>query len=285
MPGMSRLGFSVWKEDSKRISELVSKLIEAGYDHVEVSIENPMDLEDPGLSLVINAIKSTGLRIGFHAPWKELYIASSVEEIRSASVDVLAKVLRGILRFEPEYFVLHGSSEQNICSKNEDLCLAQLGKSMESLLKIYGNIYIETIQGICCGKISQILKLVEIHRELKVCLDLAHITVENIVKGKNRWPSRISDALNEIPESISKRSPLIHLHGLKGSDKRVRTHYDFSYTPLGAEDIARAARTWSAKYIVFEVFYRSTGDPAEPSDLYEEIRKMRGWLSLLGGST
>ncbi|MEM4969717.1 MAG: TIM barrel protein [Sulfolobales archaeon] len=282
---MPRLGFSVWREDAKRISELVSKLIEAGYDHVEVSIESPMDLEDPGLSLIINTIRGAGLSIGFHAPWKEIYIASPVEEIRSAAVDVIAKVLRTILRFEPEYFVLHGSSEQNICSKNEDLCLAQLGKSMESLLKIYGNIYIETIQGICCGKISQILKLMEIYRELRACLDLAHIAVENMVKGKNKWPSRIADALNEIPESVGKRSPLIHLHGLKGGDKRVRTHYDFSYTPLGAEDIARAARLWGVKYIVFEVFYRSAGDPIEPSDLYEEIKKMRGWLSLLGGST
>lgn len=282
---MPRLGFSVWREDAKRISELVSKLIEAGYDHVEVSIESPMDLEDPGLSLIINTIRGAGLSIGFHAPWKEIYIASPVEEIRSASVDVLAKVLRSILRFEPEYFVLHGSSEQNICSKNEDLCLAQLGKSMDSLLKIYGNIYLETIQGICCGKISQILKLMELYRELRACLDLAHIAVENMVKGRNKWPSRIADVINEIPESIGKRSPLIHLHGLKGGDKRARTHYDFSYTPLGAEDIARAARIWGVKYIVFEVFYRSTGDPIEPSDLYEEVKKMRGWLSLLGGST
>jgi endonuclease IV len=281
MSEMPRIGFSVWKDDSKRIKDLIPNLLESGYDHVEVSIESPLDTRDPDLLYLISTLRDAGLSIGFHAPWKEIFPASPVEEIRLASTNVLAKVLENILKFEPTYLVLHGSSEQNICLKNEDTCIGSLEISVETLRKIYGEIYIETIQGLCCGKISQILKLIEKIQEPRVCLDLAHIAVESIIKARNKWPSRISDTLSEIPERLGRISPLIHIHGLKSGDRRVRTHYDFSYTPLGGEDIARAAKMWGVRYIVFEVFYRSSGEPVKPSDLYEEVKRIRGWISIL----
>lgn len=52
-------------------------------------------------------------------------------------------------------------SDQLICSKNEDICISSLGKSIEEIIASGGRIAIETTQGSCCGKTAQIAKLVD----------------------------------------------------------------------------------------------------------------------------
>jgi endonuclease IV len=277
---MIRIGYSVWREDFRRISSLVGELMEAGFDHVELSIDSPLDLYGDEIPVIADTARKAGLSLGIHIPWREIFLASPVEEIRSASSRVVRSIIENTYRYEPSYYVLHGSSDQPICSKNEDICISSLGKSIEEIIGSGGRIAIETIQGSCCGKTAQIAKLVNRY-SIDVCIDLAHIAVENMVRGRNRWPSRISEALSEVPDSIKKRSWIIHLHGLKNRDKRIRAHHDFSYTPLGGEDIARAARNWGSAYIVFEVFYRSSGEEARPIDLSIEVRRMREWISIL----
>jgi len=281
---MLRIGFSVWKEDSRRAQELVSSLLDAGFDHVEVSIDSPLDLGDPDLTGVVEAVRRAGLSLGFHSPWKEIFIASPVEEIRSSAVSVLAKILDWAQRYDPEYTVVHGSSEQDVCSKREDLCIDSLARSLELLASSGSHIYIEAIQGTCCGRVSQLLKLLNRGLDIMVCLDLAHIAVENMIRGRGRWPSRISEALGEVPEPLGRRARAIHIHGIRGGGKRPKTHYDFTYTQLGGEDVARAAVHWGSRYIVFEVFYRSSGGSVAPLDMAEEVRRIRGWASLLGST-
>lgn len=277
---MIRIGYSVWREDFKRISSLVGELIEGGFDHVELSIDSPLDLYSDEIHIIANTVRKAGLSLGIHIPWREIFLASPVEEIRSASSRIVRSIIENTYKYEPSYYVLHGSSDQPICSKNEDICISSLGKSIEEIISSGGRIAIETIQGSCCGKTAQIAKLVDRY-SIDVCIDLAHIAVENIVRGRNRWPLRISEALSEVPDSIKKRSWIIHLHGLRNKDKRVRAHHDFSYTPLGGEDIARAAKQWGSGYIVFEVFYRSSGEEAKPGDLSIEVRRIREWISIL----
>lgn len=279
---MPRIGFSVWKEDYKRASELIASLFDAGFDHVEVSIDSPLDLGDPELSGIVEAVRGAGLSLGFHAPWKEVFIASPVEEIRSSSTSVVAKILGWAQRYDPEYVVVHGSSDQAVCSKKEDLCIDSLARSLEALGSSGLDIYLEAIQGACCGRVSQLVKLLDRGLDIVFCLDLAHIAVENMIRGRGRWPSRISEAISEVPEALGRRARAIHVHGLRDGGKRPKAHYDFSYTQLGAEDVARAAALWGSGYIVFEVFYRSSGGPASPSDLAGEVRRIRSWASLLG---
>ncbi|HWQ16301.1 MAG TPA: TIM barrel protein [Sulfolobales archaeon] len=278
---MTRIGFSVWKGDSGRIGSLIKSLIESGMDHAEVSVDTPLDIELEDLKPVLESIRDAGISLGIHLPWRELPIASPIEEIRLASTTVMMRIINELLRYEPEYFVLHGSSEQSLCSEREDLCIGYLKRSLEELLRVSDRIALETIQGSCCGKVGQIARILEDIPQLRICIDLAHVAVENLVRSKGRWPSTISEALSEVAENVWRRSTVIHLHGLKNKDRRPRTHYDFSQTPLGAEDIARAVKIWGIEYVVFEVFYRSSGGSPEPRDLSDEVRRMRNWFSLL----
>ncbi len=272
----------MWREDLGRVEILVKDLIESGMDHVEISVDSPLDIELEDLKSMVRTIARVGIGFGVHLPWRELFPASPVEEVRSSSTAVIARTIDQLARFEPSYFVIHGASDQWVCSKHEDLCLASLKKSLEELSRVSDRIVIETIQGSCCGRVSQISKILGDLPWLKICIDLAHVAVENLVRGKGRWPSTISEAIPEVPTDLWRRALVIHLHGLRNWDKRPRSHYNFSQTPLGAEDIARIARIWGVGYIVFEVFYRSSGGSPEPRDLYEEVRRIRTWLSILG---
>lgn len=279
---MVRIGFSLWREDLRRIGTVIKDLIDSGMDHAEISVDSPLDIEIDDLRSVANAVRDAGASLGIHLPWRELFLASPVEELRSASTAVIARVINQLLRHEPSYFVIHGSSDQWVCSKHEDLCLNSLKRSLEELSGITDRIALETIQGSCCGRGAQVARILKDLPWLRACVDLAHVAAENIVRGKGRWPSMISEAVLEVPEDIWRRTLIIHLHGLRNRDRKPRSHYDFSQTPLGAEDIARVAKIWGVGYVVFEVFYRSSGGSAEPRDLSEEARRIRSWLSLLG---
>lgn len=279
---MVRIGFSLWREDLRRIGTVIKDLIDSGMDHAEISVDSPLDIEIDDLRSVANAVRDAGASLGIHLPWRELFLASPVEELRSTSTAVIARVINQLLRHEPSYFVVHGSSDQWVCSKHEDLCLDSLKRSLEELSGITDRIALETIQGSCCGRGAQVARILKDLPWLRACVDLAHIAAENIVRGKGRWPSMISEAVLEVPEDIWRRTLIIHLHGLRDRDRKPRSHYDFSQTPLGAEDIARVAKIWGIGYVVFEVFYRSSGGSAEPRDLSEEARRIRSWLSLLG---
>ena len=265
-----------------RMGALIRDLVESGMDHVELSIESPLDMELEELRSMVRSVLDTGISLGIHLPWREIFLASPIDEIRLASTTIIARTIDHVLRYEPSYFVLHGSSDQALCSEQEDLCLGSLKRSLESLLKISDRIALETIQGSCCGRVTQIAKILNDLPQLRVCIDLAHIAAENLVRGGGRWPSKISEALSEVAEDMGKRSLVIHVHGLRNRDRRARTHYDFSQTPLGAEDIARVVKVWGTGYIVFEVFYKSSGGSPGPRDFSEEARKIMSWLSMLG---
>lgn len=278
-----RIGFSLWREDLRRLDKIFKEILEAGMDHVEVSVESPLDLEEA--ARLCDAARRSGLSLGIHAPWREIFLASPVEEIRGAGLRATRSVVERLSSFEPDYFVVHGSSDQIACSSHEDLCLESLQRSLEELSTHGRTILLETTQGGCCGKTGQILKLADKIPGLQLCIDLAHVAVENIVKAKSAWPRSISEAVQEVPEVLWRRARLIHVHGLRDRERRPRSHHDFARTPLGAEDVARTALTKGIEYIVFEVFYRSSGgDEAGPSAVVDEVARLRRWADLMGAS-
>ncbi|MEM4749976.1 MAG: TIM barrel protein [Sulfolobales archaeon] len=276
-----RIGFTIWRKDLGRIRDLVEEFIVVGIDHVEIDIDSILELEKPEwLRTFRDLLSSYRISIGFHGPWKEIYIASPVEDVRRASVEIIRKTiqrLREVGVSEYEYIVLHGASEQPLCDEDPSLCISSLARSMEELLKLDQKIVVETIQGRCCGKIDQLEELIKRIPESSICIDLAHVYAENY---RFRNFENISQVLEIIPEKILERSRVIHLHGLIREGSRFRSHRNFSQTPLDTLKLAKLlTRSPNIRFLVFEVFYGDNDRISRPSDLSREIKNLRTHLS------
>lgn len=278
-----RLGFSVWKRDVSRAGQLIQDLVETGIDHVEIDIDSILDLEDrEWLRELAGVLYRENMTIGVHAPWKELYIASPVEEVREASVKILTRLVRALrdTGIDYEYIVLHPSSEQPVCTENTMRCLESLKRSLEGIMRETERVVVETIQGRCCGRAEQIDILLDMVPGLSVCLDLAHVIAENI---KTREFRTVADAIELVSRKVLEKTMVLHLHGLYiERDKRVKTHRDFSITPLGETSLVERIRDIQRlRYIVFEVFYNREGRDARPLDIRDEVSRVRRLVDVL----
>ncbi|MEZ0290229.1 MAG: TIM barrel protein [Sulfolobales archaeon] len=275
-----RIGFTIWRKDSDRIKDLIRDFIETGIDHVEIDIDSIVELNDVSwLKSFVRLLRDYNLSIGFHAPWRELYIASPVESIRRTSTEIIREVTERLdsLDIDYKYIVLHGSSEQPICSENTSVCLDSLVRSLEEMLRGGSKkICIETIQGKCCGRLDHIEYVVDRIPEANVCIDLAHLYSEYY---KLKSFKTLSDVIEIISSKILKRSIVIHLHGLVREGSRFRTHRTFTHIPLGEVSLVEVLKKYNnIAFLVFEVFYSNEDRVAWPRDVVDEIRRIRSLI-------
>ncbi|NAZ13339.1 MAG: hypothetical protein GU359_04200, partial [Desulfurococcales archaeon] len=109
---MIKLGYSVWKKDVSRIEELTSEFIEQGLDHVEIDIDSLLDLDDnTWIMRFKDVFSSYNISIGVHAPWREIHLASPLDDIREASEKIIIKILEILdkLDIDYDYIIIHPS--------------------------------------------------------------------------------------------------------------------------------------------------------------------------------
>jgi len=279
LSNMIKLGYSVWKKDVSRIEELTSEFIEQELDHVEIDIDSLLDLDDnTWIMRFKDVFSSYNISIGVHAPWREIHLASPLDDIREASEKIIIKILEILdkLDIDYDYIIIHPSSEQPICSENSIKCIESLKRSVENIRRYTDNIVVESIQGRCCGKLDHIEILIDLVSDTKICLDLAHIYVE-YKKLKNY--KNLADVLNIVSEKILRKTFLIHLHGVYHENSKDKVHRDFDQTPLGEEDLfLKISGLNNVRYLVFEVFYNRSGRDSKPSDIEREIKRLRELL-------
>lgn len=270
-----RIGFTIWRKDLGRIKELINELVSLSFDHVEIDIDTLLELEDTKwLRNFVELLEENNLTFGIHGPWKEIYLASPQEEIREAALRVIERLIHRLQDFSNyKYIVLHPSSENPVCQEDPRVCLNALVNSLNRLLEIDNRIVIETIQGKCCGQLNHLEILLDKIPDLRICIDLAHIYTENM---KLKQFKKLSDVFEIVPKKILRNTLLLHLHGVQADSGKTRSHRDFSYTPLGEENIFLTTREYTnIKYLVFEVFYSREGKSSWPRDVGDEIKRLR----------
>lgn len=261
---------TLWFKDFRR-ADLPSEVIEGGFDGFELSLDYPIcgwikPTELPHLRDLLGS----GLEAAVHLPWREVYLASPIEEVRRTSMDYVVRCLEEAASIEPKYAVLHLVTDQAVCSDSPESCISASARSLETLTDVSGKVgiplYIETTRNFCCGGLEQAVGFIE--RGAMLCLDIPH-AIERYSRLRKR-PLGLRDVLWDAPPRALEAVDCVHLHGYTMSGYYViDSHLEPSRELLDEYLEVLRKGVLRPKYTVLESFYSAS---ARKSVKFSELR-------------
>lgn len=265
-------GFPIWIGDFKVIDERVKEAQEAGFDYLEVSLDYPWPFEKRfKFSEIIQLVKDYGLEVAFHAPWRDVKLASPIEEIRAASIEICRKAIKYVLVFEPKYVVVHLSTEQalNMISNCvEDMLIKSSIKSVSELVGFREIVFENVPNG--CSEPIHFKKLIDSCEELKLCFDFGHAVISRVKRGMKVEVKRL---LNEWLTILRNHVKVCHLHGFREINNYVKDHLLIRVGDPIFHELIKAVESLNPRYVLFEVFEDEKSNPAKPYMLREMITR------------
>ncbi|NPA96191.1 MAG: TIM barrel protein [Crenarchaeota archaeon] len=279
---MIRLGINLWHRDLRRLEKLLEEAQTLGINHAEISADFPFGVTElESFEAMAKVCRERGFTLSIHAPWHEISLASPLEELRAASVEITKKVVRNAYRVEALYVVLHVTSSQPVCrGRLFERCVdaarrsvAELSKAAEEL-GLY--LAVENVGDPCCGRVDQLSRIVE--PPAYACIDVAHAYSFEEDPQRAVREVKMHDMLARWVSAIGRDRVLaIHLHGVRARGKKLETHLEIRGDMLDpkafAKEVSRCAR-----FLVFEVFKKLDGSESDISSIASIVRELRSWI-------
>ncbi len=279
---MLRIGLNLWHRDARRVKEILEKAASIGINHVEISADYPFGVEElEAFEAMARECRERGFTISVHAPWHEISLASPIESLRVASVEVCRKVLRNAYRVEAIYVVLHVTSSQPACrGRLWEKCVeagrrsvAELGEAAEEL-GVY--LAIENVGDPCCGRIDQFSRVLE--PPAYACIDVAHAYSYEENPSKAVSEVKMHEMLAKWVSAVGRDRVLaVHLHGVKARGRKLETHLEIEEGLLDPKAFAKEVSR-SARFLVFEVFKKLDGSEWDVPSIARVVRELRSWI-------
>ncbi|HEY70302.1 MAG TPA: sugar phosphate isomerase/epimerase [Anaerolineae bacterium] len=222
-------------------AKLVRSLVEAGFKNIEIggdmALFFPHTLQAPSIEALAALQSELDLTYSVHLPLWSLEPSTPYEPVRSASVQVMADIIRATLPLEPEVYVMHATGA--LAAEFYRMTLPDMAKAMvvrqfqsyaeeslASLLKKTGihsrRIAIETIE----FPFDLTLELAE-SLDLSICLDTGHVLVG--FSG----PVTIDQVLDQSGSRLAE----VHLHDGPWQGPERKIGYGLDHKPLGMGDL------------------------------------------------
>lgn len=262
-----RWAFTLWNKSSLSREDFEA-LRKAGYSLAEVSLDYPWPYSGdfPG---VVAEIKGLGLDLAFHAPWRDIQLASPYPEVSRASLEALKKVIDKVGDYAPVYIVFHLQTREEVELSEEYVSSV---KGVVSELGDYARSRgIRPLLENTFGGLSESPELfVDIMKSagLGACLDVGRLL------PRDSYGNFSLDTIERWIKAVGDRIETLHLHTVGRRKGRVTEHFSF----LGSETlfsmIVKRARSYNPNLIVtIEVFYTHTGNDATAPYLADMLSK------------
>lgn len=184
--------------------ELFAAYQESGIELMEISIGNTREIHD---ALPLADVKAWSEEFGialwsYHLPFGHYNIAHPTEERRRETLALYDEIIKRAREIGVRHFVVHPSAEPNppetraerICFCQESLVhLAKTARENDAVIAV------EDLPRTCLGNCSEeLLELVGVDADLRVCFDTNHLLGEDIVTfirnvGKRIVTTHVSD--------------------------------------------------------------------------------------------
>ena len=215
---------SIWYRDLGRSSEdiryLIKQIRDSYLDGIELSIDYPLLYKKEVPKVISEYLKHEGMYLTIHLPWRDIELASPLNEIREASIKLVVRSIDELSTLEPSYFITHLTTEQDHCGYMSRDCIESAKESIgvlsDKAREVGIPILIETTHEKCCSSddtLPYVLESVIDNPYIGVCLDPIHILSRRL----RRWRSRQSliELINDLPPIIVNKVEELHIHGFK----------------------------------------------------------------------
>jgi len=217
------------------VRNFINKLKDAYFDGIELSIDYPLYFKVKTQEVITYYLKHEGLYLSIHLPWRDLELASPIEEVRTASLSIILKCIDELSKLEPKYFVLHLTTEQDFCGYMNKDCIASAKRSLEQIVmkckEVSIPLLIETTHDKCCSNedtLPYILTEFKDEPYVGVCLDPVHLLSRRI----RMWGSSedVIEVVKSLPPIIIDKIEALHIHNYR------RLSYGLTYVHLIPDD-------------------------------------------------
>lgn len=260
--------FTLWNK-SDFSDEDFELLLGSGYSVVEISLDSPWPYSDDFKS-VIRAIDKHGLELAFHAPWRDVQLASPYPPISKASAEVIKDVIDRVAGHGPGYMVLHAQTREWVYPTEE-----YVKKVEEVLMEIATYAESRGMQAVLENTGETPTNDPSLFRELidgvgiRACLDVGRLMPRSSIES---FPLAVIESwINALGSRIS----VVHLHRTGRRGGRISEHFSI----VGAENtfynIVKRVHSFSQTLTAtLEVFYTHTGADANARYLAEMLAKL-----------
>lgn len=165
--------------------EMLAAYKENGIEYLEMAL-----LEENNLSKDVRDIKKLADKYGIKiwschlpfAPFEKIEPSSTDEKVRTYTVEYFKKLISAVAEIGTDKVVVHASGEP-ISDEDRPFKMAAAKKSLKELAEFAQTknvtVAVEDLPRTCLGKNSEeILDLISVHENLKVCFDTNHLLSE-----------------------------------------------------------------------------------------------------------
>lgn len=254
------IGWSVWY-GSKDVEKELAKLLENGFNYLEISLDYPWPFDEDRLSHIVDRAKDLGFKVAFHGPWRDIRLASPHTIISEASRTILRRVIDLIAKHEPEYFNVHLISDEiTFDGKVKSEVLREARKTIYFLQKTSEEKGITiTIENNPHGYFSLPSHFNDLGSlgSLYFCLDVGHAMSTYFSVGEKNV-SAISVSKEWINAVSGNRILTLHLHDVVPSGKILLEHYFFGCGIVDLKGLCKfLCKNIDAKYMLLELFHKN----------------------------
>jgi len=279
---MALTGFPLWLGDKHRFAPRIYEARDAGFDYIELSFDYPWPIPDEETPRKIAGYaRSAGLDVAIHGSWRDVRLASPVNEVREASLSYVSRTFEIAKKFEPRYVVLHISTDQavNEVKELEPLVIDAAVQSARELTELASELgmtlLFENIPSSFCSTVEHMKKLVSGVSEAGLCLDVGHAWLQALKSDEGRG-ARVEEVLDKWVKELGNKIQAVHVHDCLVKEGRVQEHVTPSLDSPSIRSLSRfRERNLKLQFVVLEVFKRPDGKEASPRDLAKLVEHLR----------
>jgi len=279
---MELIGFPLWLGDRHKFALKIDEARDVGFDYIELSLDYPWPIPDEETPRKIaSRARSAGLDVAIHGSWRDVRLASPVNEVREASLSYVSRTFEIAKKFEPRYVVLRISTDQavNEVKELEQLVVGAAIQSARELTELASElgmtVLFENIPWSFCSTMEHMKKLVSSVSEAGLCFDIGHAWLQALKSDEGRKVSA-EEVLDKWVEELGNKIQAVHAHDCLIKDGRIQEHVTPSLdSPLIRYLSRLKERNLNVRFVVLEVFRRPDGREASPRDLAKLVEYLR----------
>jgi len=269
-----RIGFPIWYGYGDRLQKMISEAADVGFDYIEVSLDYPWPFRGAyRLEDVIRDAFDHGLSIAFHAPWRDIRLASPISEVRKTSVKAFEEFMAKVSRYSCDYVVVHLSSDQAVdrIPQIREEYIASAVKSVKEILSLESLSSLKIVFENVREDLDTFKRIVS-EAGSEVCLDVSHaICLAARSSKKNKLDEEVKRWIRELGSLIR----VMHFSGLRFMGNWVRDHViipkDDRYLKLVKEEL----RNLNVENFLLEVFEDPDKGEVHPPQLREVVEFLK----------
>jgi len=264
--------FTIWNRSELSEGDYEA-LRRAGFEVAEVSLDYPWPFSVKFRTAVAE-LKKRGFALAFHAPWRDILLASPYEEVARGSLEALKRVISEVERYEPLYIVVHVQTREEVGMEEDYLmrvenALAELnGFASANNIRVL----IENAFGVFGDSPEVFRKLLD-SAGVGACLDVGRLLPRPY---QNSFPL---DTIEKWLSTIGDRVEVLHIHTVGRRMGRPAEHFSIAGSEILFSTIVKKARALNPEITVtLEIFYTHLGTDATPSYIAETLTRLLPYI-------